>query len=363
MYRIFLFLILSHSVLFADLRLQDIDPANPEKVASFIHSSFSASSSDDSAIKIERFPGLSIWSSMYKVTNEHTSEIIAMRVLGKNQPQADKEKELFLIETMSNLGIAPKCLQLDHSLGMVSGAYIESPEARPWHPTCMTPNKIIQLASVIKVVHEQPLETIATTKFDELDEKVLALAESHPQFELFKIAIAKMREINSLQMPHISYTFCHNDLGHGGNTLWDGKRVWVIDWELAGYFNPYFDVCSPMVLLFFSQEYKDLFFETYLGRPPTQKEKHLLFINQQYAYLRYGVTSLGICHDPVNAWTQTAAEIEEIGVWTDILTGKVQLKREEMQTDFGRCKTGILLIKEALKNMNSEEFAVAISQL
>lgn len=363
MYRIYLVLLLSHSALFGDLRLEDIDPIHPEKVASFIHSSFTASSGDDTTITIERFPGLSIWSSMYKVTNKQTSEILAMRVLGKNQPQAEKEKELFLIEAMSNLGVAPKFLQLDRAAGMVSGVYIESPEAKPWHPTCMTSNKIIQLASAIKVVHQQPLQAISTTRFDELDQEVLELAASYPQFELFKVAIEKMQEIDSIQSPHINYTFCHNDLGHGGNTLWDGKRVWIIDWELAGYFNPYFDICSPMVLLFFSQEYKDLFFETYLGRSPTQKEKSLLFINQQYAYLRYGVTSLGICHDPITAWTASPAEIDEIGVWTDILTGRVQLKREEMQTDFGRCKTGILLIKEALKNMNSEEFKVAITQL
>lgn len=352
----------------------DITLGHPSLVAiiSFAKQSFrnevgrpqsSEDSKEESDIKLEKFDGLSIWASSYKATNQSTAEAIAIRILSPQQPTKEKENELFLIEKMSQEGIAPRLIKMDKQNGLVSTVYIKSPEERPWHPLNMTAKKIKKFARLLKFLHSKPIMAEQVTRFDELNEKVTKLAELHPQFKIFKTGIDKMQEINSIQSKHITLKFCHNDIGHGGNVLWDGTKAWLIDWELAGMFNPYFDVASPIALLFFSEEFKNLFFSTYLGSEPTQKEKDLLYLNIQYAYLRYGVTSLGICLHPGEEFTLSASEIDEMGVWTDILKGKISLKREEMQTDFGRCKIGILLIKEALKNMASKEYELLISRL
>ncbi|VHO04603.1 phosphotransferase [Candidatus Rhabdochlamydia sp. T3358] len=311
---------------------------------------------------MEKLDGLSIWARSYKLTHEQTNQSIALRVLNSNQPAEERERELFLIQWMSELGIAPHVIEIDPSHGLISTVFIQSPEPKPWHMTKMTPDKVMQFATSLKLLHSQPLD-IKNERLQELDDKVFKLAALHPQFQIFKTAIEKMQELDTIQHGHVPSKFCHNDVGHGGNTLWDGKKAWMIDWELAGNFNPYFDVASPMVLLFFNEENKDLFFRTYLGHTPSQREKDLLFVNQQYAYLRYGATSLGICHEPSKTFTLSPSEINQIGAWNDILTGKVLLKREEMQTDFGRCKTGVLLIHQALNNMKGEEFQAAISRL
>jgi hypothetical protein len=52
-----------------------------------------------------------------------------------------------------------------------------------------------------------------------------------------------------------------------------------------------------------------------------------------------------------------------MGQWCEILTGVVKLKKEEMQTDFSRCKTGILLIKQALSNRQTSDYKEAIKRI
>ena len=52
--------------------------------------------------------------------------------------------------------------------------------------------------------------------------------------------LAAARELEKAAAP-FDLCFCHNDL-LAGNVLDDGKRLWLIDWEYAGFNTPLFDL-------------------------------------------------------------------------------------------------------------------------
>ena len=61
----------------------------------------------------------------------------------------------------------------------------------------------------------------------------------------------------------------HNDL-HPGNVLFDGQRLWLIDWESAYRSDPLVDVAITLDSFAFSAELRDICLYAWLGRTPDQ---------------------------------------------------------------------------------------------
>jgi aminoglycoside phosphotransferase (APT) family kinase protein len=61
----------------------------------------------------------------------------------------------------------------------------------------------------------------------------------------------------------------HNDL-HPGNVLFDGRRLWLIDWESAYRNDPLVDAAIIIDSFAFSPDLADTFLRTWLGRAPDQ---------------------------------------------------------------------------------------------
>ena len=58
--------------------------------------------------------------------------------------------------------------------------------------------------------------------------------------KILNTLLKKSEQIEKIASP-FEIVFCHNDL-LSGNFLDDGKRIWIIDWEYAGFNSPLFDL-------------------------------------------------------------------------------------------------------------------------
>ena len=65
----------------------------------------------------------------------------------------------------------------------------------------------------------------------------------------------------------IEVVFGHNDL-LAANFLDDGSRLWLVDWDYAGFNSPLFDLANVASNNEFSTELIDKLLETYFERPP-----------------------------------------------------------------------------------------------
>jgi thiamine kinase-like enzyme len=71
----------------------------------------------------------------------------------------------------------------------------------------------------------------------------------------------------------IEFVFGHNDL-LAGNFLDDGTRLWLIDWDYAGWGSPLFDLGGLASNNGLSVEAEELFLECYWGVRPDASQRH-----------------------------------------------------------------------------------------
>jgi thiamine kinase-like enzyme len=68
----------------------------------------------------------------------------------------------------------------------------------------------------------------------------------------------------------IDLVFGHNDL-LPGNFIDDGARIWLIDWDYAGFNSPLFDLANLASNSDLEAEQEAWMLRTYYGRPPDQR--------------------------------------------------------------------------------------------
>ena len=79
----------------------------------------------------------------------------------------------------------------------------------------------------------------------------------------------------------------HND-PHPGNILFDGQRLWLIDWETAYRNDPLVDVAVFTLFLAGSAELEGLLLQSWLGRTPDRTLRARLVLIRQLVRLFYG---------------------------------------------------------------------------
>jgi thiamine kinase-like enzyme len=70
-----------------------------------------------------------------------------------------------------------------------------------------------------------------------------------------------------LEVGPVDFVFGHNDL-LPSNFIDDGKRVWMIDWDYAGWNSPLFDLSNLASNAEFSREQEERLLTAYFGRAP-----------------------------------------------------------------------------------------------
>lgn len=88
----------------------------------------------------------------------------------------------------------------------------------------------------------------------------------------------------------------HNDL-NPGNILFDGERLWFIDWETAYRNDPLVDVATLTIFIAASPELEAMLLRSWLGREPDRLERARLALMRLQARLFFGcASSLNAAH-------------------------------------------------------------------
>jgi len=124
----------------------------------------------------------------------------------------------------------------------------------------------------------------------------------------------------------------HNDLFKPDNILFDGERLWLVDWEAAFRNDRYADLAMIANMVVRSESEERDFLEAYFGRPADEYQRASLFLMQQVAHVFYGLVFLmqGV---PLN--------LAEPGPGYDefqrkFWAGEVKLDGKETKTAYGR---------------------------
>ncbi|SPE39334.1 conserved hypothetical protein [Candidatus Sulfopaludibacter sp. SbA3] len=156
---------------------------------------------------------------------------------------------------------------------------------------------------------------------------------------------------------------CHNDL-KPENVLFDGQRVWLVDWQAAFVNDRYFDLAIAANFVVNNDSEGRAYLQEYFGQPPDEYQLARLFLMRQAMHMFYAAVFL-LLGSPGKPVDQSEKAPEFRYFHRRIWAGEVNLADNHMKTVYGRVHWEQLLqnvrlarFDEALRIV-SERHAVA----
>ena len=84
----------------------------------------------------------------------------------------------------------------------------------------------------------------------------------------------------------------HNDLFKPDNILFDGHRVWLVDWEAAFLNDRYADLAVVANMVVTNEAEETVYLQEYFGQPPDAYQLARFFSMQQLAHMFYAMAFL-----------------------------------------------------------------------
>jgi thiamine kinase-like enzyme len=127
----------------------------------------------------------------------------------------------------------------------------------------------------------------------------------------------------------------HNDLFKPDNTLFDGHRVWLVDWEAAFRNDRYVDLAVVSNLAVTNDAEGEIFLKEYFGEPADAYQRARFFVMQQIVHMFYAMVYLYFASfgGPVD-WNEKAPEFYDFH--RRMCAGEVNLADQRAKVDFGK---------------------------
>ncbi len=84
----------------------------------------------------------------------------------------------------------------------------------------------------------------------------------------------------------------HNDLFKPDNMLFDGNRLWLIDWEAAFQNDRYADLAVVANMIVTNEAEEKILLQNYFGKAPDEYQRSRLYLMQQIAHMFYAMAFL-----------------------------------------------------------------------
>jgi len=137
--------------------------------------------------------------------------------------------------------------------------------------------------------------------------------------------------------PHddVELVSSHNDLFKPDNILFDGQRVWLVDWEAAFLNDRYADLAVVANQVVTNDEEETAYLQKYFGAAPDEYQLARFHIMQQIAHLFYTMAFLyqGSQGEPID-WSGTVPEFRDYHrrLWA----GEIDLADKDVKIVYGK---------------------------
>lgn len=268
----------------------------------------------------------------------------------------DPAREYACLRAAADAGIAPAVLYADANAAVSICRFIAGPPI--W---VGLPEKDVQLKSIaekVKAIHALPLfpplinflegMTHFRDRFLEMNMFPESATAEH---------FAHFDQIKSIYPINEELVSSHNDL-NPANILFDGEKIWLIDWEASFKNDRYVDLAIVALYFAANEQHIDTFLTAYFGETPTALQKAKFYLMRQVVFLYYGTIFLRMAAEMKETHDQdmkvpTLSEVKKM-----MSKGEVNLGSYE-----GKILYGKMLMQEALTEMKLPAFEQALSLL
>jgi aminoglycoside phosphotransferase (APT) family kinase protein len=275
---------------------------------------------------------------------------IVMHVEAFNDPV----RQYLCMNRAADAGIAPHVYYSNNDDALAITAFIEGQPCPPGDAL------LVPLANTIKAIHATPAFPPLVNFLDGVDIfidnfKAAQLLPERATEEHFRL-YAQIQQRYPRHDPDLVSS--HNDLNRG-NLLYDGSKIWVIDWEAAFLNDRYVDLAIVGKAFAPDPAREQQFLSAYFGAPPTDTQRARYFLMVQITHFYYGLILLNMI-----AAVRAGGFVPAPGMETptmsefhrDLGTGTRSLQSLDNQLLYGK-----VMLNEALSNMQSPRFAESLA--
>ena len=309
--------------------------------------------------------GVTEFEDISRITGGHTSSLV-FRIIVRGSPYLlkiimrteDPTRHYTSMKAAAEAGVAPRVLY-DNIENKIS--ITDFVEAEP----LLVSEALVRLPALLRTLHKlppfgrAPFNTSCTFLIDKgpaLDgflqkfqaANILPKAESEEFF-------ARYAEVAAVY-PHddVEMVSSHNDVFKPDNILFDGHRVWLVDWEAAFLNDRYADLAVVANLVVTNDAEERVYLQEYFGQPPDQYQLARFFLMQQVAHIFYAMVFLllGSSGRQLNL-SENAPDFRDFHrrIWA----GEVNLADNQMKTVYGWVHR-----EQLLQNMRQARFYEAV---
>jgi len=283
-----------------------------------------------------------------------------MRIMQEISLLHNPTRQLTCVQLASERGITPQVYYADPELAISIGAYVEH------QPALMnlrhSAEQAANFGELLRRLHSGPAFPNFLDGFQLIQGGLEQLAKAGatlpgPSQEI----LAEYESLKPALQPHLTSAPCHNDL-NPGNVLYDGNRLWLIDWESACMGDPMFDLAGLIHWFMLDTRQETTLLKAYFQRLPNEYELAKLALIKQVSWCVYATLFLLTSLQSDGPRTAEAIDREQLPSFAEAMAA---IRRGEirLQEAGARRHLSQVIAKQSLEEMRRPTFGRALAYL
>jgi len=278
-----------------------------------------------------------------------------LRIIVEHSLLNDPLRQLTCLQLASEHSITPHVQYANIELALSISAYVAHQPAVG--ELRRSADLVAHFGDLLRRLHRGPAFPVFLDAFQMIEGGLEQLARRGVGLpRLTQEVLAAFEPVKLALQPHLTSAPCHNDL-NPANVLYDGQRLWLIDWETACMGDPMFDLAGLIHWFMLEPRQEATLLQVYFQRIPTERELAKLALMKHVSWWFYAIVFLISLHDDGGP-SMDAIDHEHLPSFAEMMAavGRGEIRLQDADT---RRRLSLVLAKQSLDAMRRPAFSQA----